>query len=182
MSSQVAQIVLIADETRNGTGTRCSTRVEDMRGAGDLADGLIAAWAHLGAGDVDAKRLPGSTPWPKSEGLRSFALYHKALALASVGDFEGADEVFSGDEDGPVQQTRRGVMAWAQILSQLGEHDRALAILDDTFGTDPDPQVADLRARIAADEPVPFDLVRNPQDGVAEVFFSLARGLAAGRQ
>jgi tetratricopeptide (TPR) repeat protein len=85
--------------------------------------------------------------------------------------------VFSGDGDGPVQQTRRGVMAWAQILSQLGQHQRAVEVIDATFGNDPDPQVADLRARVAAEDAVPFDLIRSPRDGVAEVFFSLARAL-----
>jgi tetratricopeptide (TPR) repeat protein len=176
MNSQVAQISLIAEETRNGDWDALIDRVEDGRGAGDLADGLITAWAHLGTGDV-TKALSSFDAVAEQEGLRSFGSYHKALALASVGDFEAADRVFSGDGDGPVQQTRRGVMAWAQILSQLGEHERAIKIIDDTFGSDPDPQVADLRARIASEERVPFDLVRNPKDGVAEVFFSLARAL-----
>ncbi|MGM0661339.1 MAG: tetratricopeptide repeat protein [Pseudomonadota bacterium] len=176
LRSQVAQVALIADETRNEDWEALIARVEDMRGAGDLADGLIEAWARLGAGDVNAALETFDTV-AEQQGLRSFALHHKALALASVGDFEGADQVLSGDENGPVQPTRRGVMAWAQILSQLGAHQRALEIIDDTFGTDPDPQIADLRARIASEEPVPFDLVRSPQEGVAEVFFSLALAL-----
>jgi tetratricopeptide (TPR) repeat protein len=176
LRSQVAQITLIAEETRNENWDALIARVEDMRGAGDLADGLIAAWAQLGAGDV-TEALAQFDAVAEERGLRSFAFYHKALALASVGDFEGADQVFSGDENGPVQQTRRGVMAWAQILSQLGQHQRAVEIIHDTFGTDPDPQVADLRARVAAEDAVPFDLIGNPRDGVAEVFYSLARAL-----
>jgi tetratricopeptide (TPR) repeat protein len=176
LRSQVAQIALIAEETRAEDWEALIARVEDMRGAGDLADGLIEAWAHLGAGDVD-RALDGFDAVAEQQGLRSFALHHKALALASVGDFEGADQVFSGDDAGPVQPTRRGIMAWAQILSQLGAHQRAVEIIDDTFGNDPDPQIADLRARIASEEPVPFDLVRSPRDGVAEVFFSLALAL-----
>ncbi|TAG26097.1 MAG: hypothetical protein EAZ40_04985, partial [Rhodobacterales bacterium] len=31
-----------------------------------------------------------------TKGLEAFGLYHKALALASVGDLEGADEILSG--------------------------------------------------------------------------------------
>ena len=176
LRSQVAQITLIAEETRNEDWDALIERVEDMRGAGDLADGLLTAWAQLGAGDV-TEALAQFDAVAEERGLRSFAFYHKALALASVGDFEGADQVFSGDDNGPVQQTRRGVMAWAQILSQLGQHQRAVEVIDDTFGSDPDPQVAELRARVAAEDAVPFDLIRTPQDGVAEVFFSLARAL-----
>lgn len=176
LRSQVAQITLIAEETRNEDWDALIARVEDMRGAGDLADGLLTAWAHLGAGDV-TEALAAFDAVAEERGLRSFAFYHKALALASVGDFEAADQVFSGDGDGPVQQTRRGVMAWAQILSQLGQHQRAVEVIDATFGNDPDPQVADLRARVAAEDAVPFDLIRSPRDGVAEVFFSLARAL-----
>ena len=176
LRSQVAQITLIAEETRNEDWDALMARVEDMRGAGDLADGLLTAWAQLGAGDV-TEALAAFDAVAEERGLRSFAFYHKALALASVGDFEAADQVFSGDENGPVQQTRRGVMAWAQILSQLGQHQRAVEVIDDTFGNDPDPQVADLRARVAAEDAVPFDLIGSPRDGVAEVFFSLARAL-----
>lgn len=176
LRSQVAQITLIAEDTRNGDWGAVLARVKNMRGAGDLADGLIAAWAHLGAGDM-TEALVRFDAVAEEAGLRSFALYHKALALASVGDFETANQVFSGDENGPVQQTRRGVMAWAQILSQLGRHQRALEVIDEAFGNDPDPQVADLRARIAAGDAVPFDLIGSPKDGVAEVFFSLARAL-----
>lgn len=176
LRNQVAQVALIAEEARAEDWEALIARIQDMRGAGDLADGLIEAWAHLGAGDV-TRALETFDTVAEQQGLRNFALHHKALALASVGDFEGADQVFSGDDDGPVQPTRRGVMARAQILSQLGAHQRALEIIDDTFGSDPDPQIADLRASIASEEPVPFDLVRSPRDGVAEVFFSLALAL-----
>lgn len=176
LDSQVAQITLIVEDTRNEDWDALIDRVQDLRGAGDLADDLLAAWAHLGAGDV-TESFEQFDAVAEKDGLRSFALYHKALALASVGDFEEADRVFSGDKDGPVQQTRRGVMAWAQILSQLDEHERAVKLLDDTFGGNPDPQIAELREQIGSEEQVPFDLVRTPQDGVAEVFFSLARAL-----
>jgi len=176
LRSQVAQIALLADQASKTEWEGLLSRLQDKRGAGDLADGLIAAWAYLGKGDM-TEALARFDAVAEERGLRSFALYQKALALASVGDFEGADQVFAGDEDGPVQATRRGVMAWAQVLSQLGEHERALDLIDDTFGGDPDPEITDLRAQIEADETVPFDVVSGPKDGVAEVFFSLARAL-----
>ena len=174
--SSIAQIPLVVEAARDEDWAALIERIEAGRGAGDLADGMIAAWAELGRGDMSAA-LERIDALAGERGLRNFSLYHKALTLAAVGDFEAADRVFSGESDGPVQRTRSGVVAWAQVLSQLGETDRALSVLDDTFGSTPAPGIANLRARLEAGETVPFSLVEGPRDGVAEVFFSLARAL-----
>ncbi|WP_241691174.1 tetratricopeptide repeat protein [Roseovarius sp. A46] len=174
--SQIAQIPLIVEAALDEDWAGLLTRIEAGRGAGELADGMIAAWAELGRGDMSAA-LTRIDALAEEQGLRNFALYHKALALAVVGDFEAADRVFSGESDGQVQRTRSGVVAWAQVLSQLGETDRALSVLEDTFGSTPEPGIANLRARLEAGETVPFTMVEGPRDGVAEVFFSLARAL-----
>ena len=174
--SRIAHIPLIVAEARDADWSAILERIDAGRGAGDLADGMIAAWAELGRGDMGAA-LERINALAEEPGLRNYALYHKALALAVVGDFEAADAVFSGESDGPVQRTRSGVIAWAQVLSQLGEGERALSIIDDAFGADPEPEIAALRGRIAAGETVPFTAVKGPREGVAEVFFSLARAL-----
>jgi tetratricopeptide (TPR) repeat protein len=176
LRSQVAQIALIADEARREDWDAVLSRVGQERGAGPLADGMIAAWADLGRGDMTSA-LSRMDSMAAEQGLRNFALYHKGLALATVGDFEAADRVFEGDTDGPLQRTRSGVIAWTQVLSQLGQQPRAIEIIDDTFGADPDPEIATLRAALAAGDAVPFDLVTNAREGVSEVFFSLARAL-----
>jgi len=174
--SQIARIALVVRTARAEDWSTLLARIEDGGGAGDLADGVIAAWADLGLGNTEAAlaRIDRIAAEP---GLRSFALYHKALVLAASGDFETADRVFSGETDGDVQPTRRGVIAWTQVLGELGETARAAALLEETFGTDPDPEIAALRARLDAGETIPFTMVSGPQDGVAEVFFSLARAL-----
>jgi len=174
--SQIAQIPLIVAEARAEDWTAILERIEDGRGAGDLADGMIAAWAELGRGDMQAA-LARIDAMAQERGLRNYALYHKALALAVAGDFEAADAVLSGESDGPMQRTRSGIIAWAQVLSQLGEAERALSIIDDALSPDVDPGVDALRARLEAGETVPFEAVAGPREGVAEVFFSLARAL-----
>jgi len=176
LRSQVAHMVLLAEEVLQEDYDGLLARLEAGNGVGQLADGLIAAWAHLGQGDMSqALELFDSVAGER--GMRGFAIYHKALALASVGDFEGADQIFAGDSDGPMQRTRRGTLAWAEVLSQLDRNEDAVAQIDDTFGTDLDPEIQVLRDRLAAGDKVPFSMISGAADGVAEVFFSLGRAL-----
>ena len=176
--SQVAFMALIADEVKREDYDAVLGRFERDRGIGALADGLIAAWVHLGQGDM-REALKRFDAVAEERGLRSFAIYHKALALASVGDFEAAEQIFAGKSDGPMQQTRRGTVAWAEILSQLERNDEAVALIDDVFGSDPDPEIARLRDRLAGGDRVPFTMISGAGDGVAEVFYSLGQALAS---
>ena len=176
--SQVAFMVLVADEVKREAYDDLLERFEQEHGIGSLADGLIAAWAQLGMGDMSAA-LEHFDEVAAEKGLRSFAIYHKALALASVGDFEAAEQIFAGKSDGPMQRTRRGTVAWAEILSQLERNDEAVALIDDAFGADLDPEISQLREKLVADERVPFSLISGAADGVAEVFFSLGRALVS---
>ncbi len=173
--SHIAHMALVADDVKRGEIDAVITRMEDGRGIGDLADGLILAWAHLGAGDVRLA-MANFDNVAQEPGLRSFAIYHKALALASVGDFESAEKIFSGVSDGPVQRTRRGTIAWAEILSQLERNEDAVDLLDDSFGA-MDPEIQGLRDKLAASERVPFSLIKSAEDGIAEVFYTLGRAL-----
>lgn len=174
--SQVAQMVLITDEIARGDYRAALSRIGDERGVGPLSDGLIAAWATLGEGDM-AQALNRFDAVAQEPGLHSFAMYHKALALASVGDYESADRIYAGDSSGPMQATRRGTIAWAEVLSQLERNDDAIAVLDQTFGAGQDPQIADLRARLKAGERLTFSRIASPRQGVGEVFYSLGRAL-----
>jgi len=99
LKSQVAFMVLAADEVKRGDHDAVLERFEANRGIGSLADGLISAWVHLGRGDMDTA-LAQFDAVADERGLRSFAIYHKALALASVGDFEAAEQIFAGKSDG----------------------------------------------------------------------------------
>ncbi|WP_281968492.1 tetratricopeptide repeat protein [Roseovarius nanhaiticus] len=174
--SQVAQMVLLGDEVARGDYDAVQARIEAEHGVGPLADGLIGAWATLGQGDM-AAALKEFDTIAAEPGLRGLAIYHKALALASVGDFESADKIYSGDSDGPMQTTRRSTLAWVEVLSQLERPEDAIKVLDDTFGTDPDPQIADLRARLAAGETLDMGRIETPAQGIGEVFLSLGMAL-----
>ena len=174
--SQTAFLALTAEQAAKGEFAQLIKDINDGRSIGTVLDKLIVAWAQLGDGKM-ADALKAFDDLAKTDGLSGLALYHKALALASAGDFEGAEAIFSGQAAGPIEVTRRGIIAHVQILSQLEQSPKALEIIDNTFGTDPDPELDAMRAKLKAGEPLQFDVVRTAQDGMAEVFRSLAEVL-----
>nr|WP_256474121.1 tetratricopeptide repeat protein [Lutimaribacter sp. EGI FJ00013] len=177
LSSQIAQMVLVADEVENGDYRALLTRLDDGRGVGPLVDGLLRGWAHMGNGAAN-EALAAFDALAAEQGLSGFALYHKALVLALVGDFEGAEAIYAADGAGPLQMTRRATIARMQVLSQLDKNDAALELLDTLFGADLDPALRDMQARLQADETIRFEFITSPQDGVAEVFYTVAAALS----
>jgi tetratricopeptide (TPR) repeat protein len=176
VSSQLANMALVADLSNRGRYQDVIARIQDDKGIGPLVDGLILAWAALGDGDMNAT-IAGFDTVAQEPGLAGFALYHKALAMASVGDFAGAEAIYSSDSALGMLMTRRGAVAQIEILSQLGRNEDGLEIIDALFGKDLDPELRQLRADLAAGERLPFTHVRSAQEGIAEVFYSLADAL-----
>lgn len=176
VNSPAAELMLIADEAKREDYVALQANPKDGRTGAMLLDGLVNAWAELGTGRM-SEALAAFDEMGKTEGLKGFALFHKALALASVGDFEGAEVIMSGEAAGAIGAMRRGTVAHAQILSQLERNKDAIALLDTSFPGDTDTAIQELRARLEAGEPVPFDIVRNVTDGLAEVFFTLGLAL-----
>ena len=174
--SQVAQIALLAKQAAEEDYDGILRDFKAGATVGALPDGLISAWAELGSGRM-TEALAGFDSLAKGEGMQAFGLYHKALALASAGDFEGADDILSGRASGTLQVMRRGVIAHAQILSQLERNDDAKALLDRSFGIDTDPGIDAMRARLTAGEALPYDVARTAKDGIAEVFFTIASAM-----
>lgn len=177
-SSQIAQMALVARDARGEAYGAIIKAIDDKRGLGPLADGLVKAWSQLGEGDMTSA-LVTFDEVAGIQGLAPFAAYHKAFALASVGDYEGAELILGGNQSSGLAATRRGVMAHAEILSQLDRNDDAVQLLTDSFGGNLDPGLEDLRTRLEGGETVPFTHVRSPRDGIAEVFYTVAGALAS---
>ena len=176
LRSQAAHMVMVADLVEKGEFETLLDRDSEAVGIGPLVDGLVAGWAQMGAGSV-SKALEQFDTVATEAGLLSFAMYHKALALASVGDFEGAEAIYADKESGLAVMSRGAAVARAQILSQLERNDDALAFLAESFGNRLDPGLQDVADRLTAGEQLVFDQVRSPSDGVAEVFFSIGQAL-----
>lgn len=176
LRSQGPQMILLADQVARGDWAGVQARVTGDTGVGPLVDGLVAAWAELGAGDVTAA-LAAFDALAAQDALAAFALYHKSLALASVGDFEAAAATLADDRAAALRMTRRAVMAEAEMLSQLDRGPEALALFADLFGDDMDPGLRAMQVALAAGDKLPFTHMRDARDGVAEVFFTVGAAL-----
>lgn len=175
--SQIADLVVLADLAQKGDYEAALAALESGRTGGPLVDELYGAWAKLGLGQM-SEATAAFDAVSAQAGLKAFGLYHKALALASVGDFEGADRILSGEADGPLRATRRGIIAHAQILSQLERNDAAIELIDKTVNPATDPLFAQMRADLVAGKVLPFTAVTSVKDGLAEVFFTVASALS----
>ncbi|WP_116085096.1 tetratricopeptide repeat protein [Tropicimonas sp. IMCC34011] len=174
--SQISSMILLTEQLGDEDYEGALAAIADGATVGPLVDGLVTAWADIGTGDTDAA-LPAFDEAASTTGLQSFGLYHKALALAVIGDFEAAQTILSGESGSPLRLTRRGAMAQAQILSQLGRNADAIELIDSGFGDDLDPGLAELRSRLDSGDTVPFTLIGDAKDGLAEVFYTVAGAL-----
>jgi tetratricopeptide (TPR) repeat protein len=174
--NQLAAVTLMADQAKREDYAAILADLAAGSPLSDLVRQLVGAWAHVGEGRM-SDAVEEFDKIAQTKGLEAFGHFHKALALASVGDFEGADEILSGRAAGPILVNRRGVFAHVEILSQLERNADALALLDRSFGTDSDPLVDALRLRLSAGEPIPFQTVQTARDGIAEVFYSVGTAL-----
>ena len=175
--SQVANIVMAGSFALEDDYAALLARDEEQFEISPLVDGLLDAWAQMGQGAV-SQALETFDRVADQEGLRFFALYHKALALASVGDYEGAEALFSDNGGQLGRSSRRAAIARVQVLSQLGRNAQALEVLVDSFGAGFDPALTDLADKLAAGETVDFSIAANPRDGMSEVFYSLGQALS----
>jgi tetratricopeptide (TPR) repeat protein len=175
--SQTATMVLLAADAQKNDFA--AILKDQAKGAtiGQLMDRLVKAWAEVGTGKM-SDALTTFDAIIATPGMEAFGLYHKALALAQTGDFEGAEKLLDDPRAQGINGLRRGILAHVEILSALERGPEAVALIDKIYGPTPDDGLADLRKKLAAGAPVPFDVARTPQEGLAEAFFTLATALA----
>lgn len=176
LTSQIANMAILVELASEERFEDLRAMLDDGESVGALVDGLAHAWSTFGSGDATAA-LDGFDAAAARPGLESFARVHKALALAAVGDFEGADDILSGRAAGPLQASPRSILAHAQILAELDRRDDAVALIDDVFGPNPDPVFAALRADLVAGAPISYDVARTGAEGIGEVLHAVGAAL-----
>ena len=170
--SQLSGLILFGDAARNGNWNTIGPDLDAGLTVGPLFDGLARAWALVGDGRM-TDAIAAFDEVGNSQGVEAFGLYHKALALASVGDFEGAAEIFSGETGNTIRLTRRGLIAYVEVPLFPGYM---------FVRTNLDPYLEDVVRRLEADEVLPFTTVRSAQDGMAEIYYSIASALQGEAQ
>ncbi|MEM1375064.1 MAG: tetratricopeptide repeat protein [Pseudomonadota bacterium] len=173
--SQIAHMAVLTAEALRGDYRVMHEAFEAGTRVGPLVDGLLRGWAAIGAGEFETG-LAAFDAIAAREGLKPFALHHKALALAHAGDFEGAEAILAGGE-GPIPDNRRGLAARVTILSQLDRNADARAEIVRVLGADLDATFSDLDRRLAAGETLPFTEITAASDGMAEVFYTVSNAL-----
>ena len=142
---------------------------------GILMDDLAAAWANVGLGQMsDALALFDKII--ATSGIEGYGLYHKALALAQAGDFDGAAQIFAG-KLGRFNMSRRAVLAYAKVLSQLDRGEESATMLEKGFDATNDVEVKDLIAQLRTGQAIPLTGLMDAKDGLAESMLSLAAAL-----
>lgn len=131
--TQIATLVMLAQNAKSGDFAKGIALLDGGADPGALVGGLYRAWALVGEGQMgDAAKAFDAMV--QKQGLEGFASYHKALALALVGDYEGAEKIFTGTYAQLLNGTRRGIVAHVQVLSQLERDAEAIRLLDTSFG------------------------------------------------
>ena len=167
----IAHLTLNIADVKAGNWTNLLAALDAGRSISPLVDGLSKAWAHLGDGDM-IQAIASFDAVIAGEGMSVYGLTHKAYALASVGDFEGAEAIFR--ENPGLRFSRQSVIAYAQILSQLDQNDAAVAFMDRVFRNQLDPGLTLLRADLADGNSVAYSAVRTPEQGMADLYLLVA--------
>ena len=171
-------LVVQVDRIRRGETSQALLAAEEARGAGPLVDELSKGWLYLAEGNMSLA-TEAFLELATENGFAALAWYHLGLARASVGDFEGANAIFSGEEFGPIQATSRGIQAHAQALVQLDRAQDALDLLAASTAIVADPALLQLTEEIRDNPTRSYDFVVTSEQGIAEVFYSLAVGLGS---
>ena len=175
--SQLAHMTRAARAAEAGDWRAIQSDLEAGRDIGALIDGVTRAWLQVGLGEM-TQALDAFDEVIDQPGLGALGRWHKALALAGAGDFEGADALLSlAPQDGGLR-TLRTIEAHAQVLGQLGRAPEAVAMIDALFPAGAPARIAVLRDRLSAGEAVPFDIAPDARAGLADVYLSTADTLA----
>ena len=175
--NQLAGMAILATRADEGDFAGLIAALDDGVGISAPVDLMLRAWGLVGAGDVSAALDVFDEAGSAGQGFEFLGPYNKSLALALVGDYESAAEVL---EAAAGNDTARGLLARVQMLSQLERFDEAETLLQETFGDASDPVLDDMRAALAARQPIPFDIVTSAKEGMADVFNSVALALDGG--
>lgn len=174
--NRVARLVLLGDALGRDDWDAALAVLAEGVPVGPYMGEMLRAWAEIGRGQM-SQALEIYDTVAKDESAKGFALFQKALATAHVGDYETAADLLGGQLS-EFRLNRRGVIAYAQILSQLERFDDAITLIDEAAGGVMDEELTAITAQLKAETPLPYTAITGARDGAAELFYMIAENLA----
>lgn len=176
LAGLIARVDMARQGDWDGVLSMLSKVPPNPNGAGPLLDGMTRGWAQMGAGKA-SEAFATFEQLARQRGAGGMARFQLALAKASVGDYEAAAKALDDPES---SGHLMGLVARVQVLSQLERNDEAIKVLDEVEALDTEPMLKALRDRLAVGETLPFDAVRTPADGLAQVLVTFGGALMGG--
>jgi len=144
---------------------------------GELTATIARAWIRQAAGDSEGALAILEAP-RQAEWAQFYLLYHRALLTDVNGRFNEAraafEKVFKQDN-----RSLRTALAYAHSTANAGDTTLAKAVLKEHLDKqqgEGHPLARELQAQLNAGERVGL-LVKNPEEGLAEVFYGLGEAL-----
>jgi tetratricopeptide (TPR) repeat protein len=180
-SHRIGGLVLGADAAKHGRFAEAADnfKLAAVSPIGEVTSTLAVAWSKFGVGDVDGamSEIDGIK---QAEWAQFYLRYHKALISDLAGRHQEAGRLYERAFRGE-QRLVRLTLAYAQHALARGDRKLARSIISDharrATGT-LHPYVTALSESINAGTDVPL-LVRNPTEGLAEVFMGLGEALTS---
>jgi len=176
--SQGARMVATVKLIDDGEFDALAQREVQTEGISPWVDGLVKAWALIGTDDIDAAMAQFDTV-STDAGMRGVVAYHRMLALGTLGRYAEAQALFETGALGTTARTRRGVIAYVEILSQLDRNADGVKTITETFNGATDPELDVVIERLESGEKLPFATAPTVRAGLAEVFYTFASLLQA---
>ncbi len=176
--SMFADLLLMADETKAGNYEVAQSYVpQDGSQISLLLKGLVSAWLSVGAGDTETAYAEFDR-LNSNKSVEAYGQYHKAMALAFAGDFAQAIALFEADEE-PLHLNRLSVLAHAQILSELGQTQQAIDVIDAASINGFSSQaLTEMRMELVNGEVPSFNVIEDPSEGIAQALETIAEALS----
>lgn len=155
--------------------------LDDSGARGDSLDAAIArAWAFFGLGRVGEAFAALETD-TGGAAARPVLQAHLALMRALAGDVEGALDLFEAPAAQPISElNRRTRLAHIQLLGLAERFDEAIGLIDASFADRSDPAIRALRAAYAERRSLPFSVIAEAAEGMAEFYALAAPSYRAG--
>ena len=138
---------------------------------------IAIGWSQFGAGGIE-RAVDAFEAIPDEAGFKAHADFHQALAWAIVGDFRRSSDILSQLDKYYPEINNEILVAHAQVLAQLEQREIAGATIAERIPDDNHAvlEILDhLHGRLEGEEPIDFDFVTTPQQGMREAFATVAR-------